>query len=69
MMLRLGFGRKTLDRTERTLDGSASGALVLIYGVSSGDCTTMEGDEVEGLLVSPSGIPCCYLVRLIYFVL
>jgi len=66
-MRRLGFGRKTLDIIKRTLGVSALGALDLINGdVSSGDCTTMEGDEVEGF---PSGIPCYSLVRLIYFVL
>ena len=45
-----------MDTTERIL-----GVLTLVPisdGGSSGDFTTMEGSEVEGLLALPSGIAC-----------
>ena len=64
-MLGLGSDWRTLGTTERTLGMSAVGVLDLIYGgTSSGDCTTMEGDDVEGLKV----FLCYNLVRLISFV-
>ena len=56
-MPRLGIGQKAQDVTERTLGVSTLGAL--IDGVSSGRFTTMEGDEVEGLLVFRFGTACC----------
>jgi len=58
-MIRLGIGRKAWDIAERTLGVSALGALVVISnGVASRDFTTMEGDEVGGLLVFLFGIAC-----------
>ena len=46
-----------LDTTERTLNVSA--LVPISDGGSSGDFTTMEGSEVEVLLVSPSGRARC----------
>ena len=55
----LGFRQQTGNNQETTLRASASGASVLICDcVSSGDLTTMEGNEVGSLLVLPSRIGC-----------
>ena len=60
--IQIRFGRKTGHNWERTWGVSALAALLLVLvndAVSLEDCTTMDGNKVEGLLALAWETGCC----------